>query len=145
MDEDESAAENVQMTGRLDRGPPGPYFLLMQTLCPNIPSAMRFGLIFSLILAIIAVLFALQNPQPMEVNLLFFETEGSTALVLILTFGLGVVVGLLSMLPNQLRTRRKLKKLQKERDPGSGASSSFTSPKSSEVSETSGTGDPGEQ
>lgn len=96
---------------------------------------MRFGLVFSLILAILAVIFALQNPQTMEVNLLFFRTQGSTALVLILTFGFGVLVGLLSTLPSQLRTRRKLKKLQAEQDAppksepsGPTSSSSQTSP-----------------
>ena len=57
---------------------------------------MRIGLVLSLLLAILAVLFAVQNPQPMEVQLVFFSIEGSTALVLILTFGLGVTVGLLS-------------------------------------------------
>lgn len=92
---------------------------------------MRFGLLFSLLLAILAVIFALQNPQAMDVNLLFFETEGSTALILIVTFGLGVVVGLLSTLPTQLRTRRKLKKLQKSEESGSESSSPATSPKSS--------------
>lgn len=105
---------------------------------------MRFGLLFSLLLAILAVIFALQNPQSMEVNLLFFETTGSTALVLIVTFGLGVVVGLLSTLPTQLRTRRKLKKLQKARESTStpSSSSSVTSPKSSaESSRPGGTGD----
>lgn len=100
---------------------------------------MRFGLIFSLIFAIIAVVFALQNPQPMEVNLLFFDTNGSTALVLILTFGFGVLVGLLSTLPSRLRTRRELKKLQKERDPTSNGGSSPTASKSAGVSESSGT------
>ncbi len=75
---------------------------------------MRFGLLFSLLLAIIAVIFALQNPQPMDVNLLFYQTEGSTALILILTFGFGVVVGLLSSVPGRLRARRKLKELQQK-------------------------------
>ena len=75
---------------------------------------MRFGLLFSLLLAIVAVIFALQNPQPMDVNLLFFRTEGSTALILILTFSLGIIVGLLSSLPSRLRTRRQLKELQKQ-------------------------------
>lgn len=103
---------------------------------------MRFGLLFSLLLAILAVIFALQNPQPMDVNLLFFETEGSTALILIVTFGLGVVVGLLSTLPTQLRTRRKLKKLQKSQESESEPSSPVTSPKSSsESSRPSGTSD----
>lgn len=75
---------------------------------------MRFGLIFSLVLAIVAVFFAVQNPQPMDVNLLFFQTEGSTALVLILTFAFGVVVGLLSSLPGRIRARRQLKALQQQ-------------------------------
>lgn len=75
---------------------------------------MRIGLVLSLLLAILAVLFAVQNPQPMEVQLVFFSTEGSTALVLILTFGLGVTVGLLSSLPGRIRARRKLKALQKK-------------------------------
>lgn len=92
---------------------------------------MRFGLIFSLILAILAVFFALMNPKPMDVNLIFFETSGSTALILILTFGLGVLVGLLSTLPKQLRTRSKLKELQKKQESGSTSGSSVTAPKSS--------------
>lgn len=92
---------------------------------------MRLGLVFSLVLAIFAVIFALQNPQPMDVNLLFFETRGSTALVLIVTFGVGVLVGLLSTLPKQFRTRRKLADLQKQQEKSSTSSSSFTPPKSS--------------
>jgi putative membrane protein len=75
---------------------------------------MRFGLIFSLILAIIAVVFALQNPQVMDVNLLFFETQGSKALILIVTFALGVLVGVLSLLPGRIRARRALRKLKRE-------------------------------
>lgn len=92
---------------------------------------MRFGLIFSLLLAIFAVIFALQNPQPMDVNLLVFKTQGSTALVLILTLGLGVLVGILSMLPKQLRTRKELKELRKEQKTGSTSRTSTDGPKSS--------------
>ncbi|PQJ33971.1 hypothetical protein BSZ35_04510 [Salinibacter sp. 10B] len=101
---------------------------------------MRFGLIFSLLLAIVAVIFALQNPQPMDVNLLFFQTEGSTALVLILTFGFGVVVGLLSSLPGRIRARRELKALKKQRSSSetssSAASSSPNAPSPSDPSES---------
>ncbi len=96
---------------------------------------MRFGLIFSLALAIVAVIFALQNPQSMDVNLLFFETSGSTALILILTFGFGILVGLLSTLPKQLRTRRKLRALQRKQ--GTDASSSSPSTLSSGSSSSS--------
>lgn len=99
---------------------------------------MRFGLIFSLLLAIIAVIFALQNPQPMDVNLLLYQTEGSTALILILTFGFGVLVGLLSSLPGRLRARRKLKELQQNRDAADSSSSTTATPDpESSPSETS--------
>jgi len=89
---------------------------------------MRTGLVLSLLLAIIAVVFALLNPQPMEVDLLFFSTEGSTALVLILTFGLGVTVGLLSSLPGRLRARRELKALRKKTSADATSTSSPSSP-----------------
>lgn len=102
---------------------------------------MRLGLILSLLLAIIAVVFAVQNPQEMDVNLLFFQTQGSTALVLILTFGLGVVVGLLSSLPDRLRAQRKLKELQKKQKfdkKSSAASRSKTAPDASKTPGGSG-------
>lgn len=101
---------------------------------------MRFGLVFSLLLAIVAVIFALQNPQPMDVNLLFVRTEGSTALVLILTFGFGVIVGLLSSLPGRMRARRELKELR-AKNAGEGSSASITGSKSSRGSSSPGTPD----
>lgn len=96
---------------------------------------MRFALIFSLLIAVIAVVFALQNPQMMEVNLLFVDTQGSTALVLIITFGLGVLVGLLSALPSRVRDRRKIKSLEKSLQKVQDAS--FSSPSSSSASPSS--------
>jgi putative membrane protein len=97
---------------------------------------MRTGLILSLLLAILAVVFAVQNLQPMEVDLLFFETEGSAALILILTFGLGVTVGLLSSLPGRLRARRELKKLRKQQGNGSSDRSASGSASASESSKS---------
>lgn len=99
---------------------------------------MRLGLISALVLAVVAVIFALQNPQAMEVNLLFFQTEGSTALVLILTFAFGVVVGLISSLPGRLRAQRKVKELQKEQStsPGSPSSPPTSSPSSTRTGST---------
>jgi putative membrane protein len=71
------------------------------------------------------------------VNLIFFETSGSTALILILTFGLGVLVGLLSTLPKQLRARSKLKELQQKQGSESTSSSPMASSKSSSGSSPS--------
>lgn len=81
---------------------------------------MRIALVFSLILAVLTVVFALQNDEPMVVDFLFFNTTGSTALVLIVTFTLGVVVGLLSTLPGRIRDKRQLKKFKKDNSPSSG-------------------------
>lgn len=78
---------------------------------------MRGTLIFSLILAILAVVFALANPQEMDVNLLFAEVQGSTALVVILTLVIGVIIGLLSTVPAVYKERKKRKMLERGEDP----------------------------
>ena len=108
---------------------------------------MRFALVLSLLLSVVAVVFALQNPQPVEVNLLFLETQGSAALVLILTFALGVVVGILSTLPSRIRDKRELRRLKKGSSTGSVSpsgsterSSSVSPPKSSSGSSSSSSG-----
>lgn len=75
---------------------------------------MRITLVLSLVLAVLTVVFALQNDDPMSVDFLFIQTQGSTALVLIVTFALGVIVGLMSTLPGRLRDRRELKKMKKK-------------------------------
>lgn len=77
---------------------------------------MRIALVFSLLLAVLAVLFALQNPQTIRVNFILYETSGSAALVLIVTFAIGVLVGLLSTLPGRIRDRRQLKKTKRQLD-----------------------------
>jgi putative membrane protein len=94
---------------------------------------MRTALVMSLVLAVVAVVFALQNPQMVRVNLLFVETQGSAALVLILTFALGVAVGILSTLPSRIRDKRELKRLKKSRSTGTSTSgmSSSSSPSAS--------------
>lgn len=90
---------------------------------------MRFALVVSLLIAVLAVIFALQNPQFMEVNLFFLgSTRGSTALVLIVTFGIGVLVGLLSTLPGRIRDRRRVKSLEKSLQKEQDASPSASPP-----------------
>jgi uncharacterized integral membrane protein len=56
---------------------------------------MQLLLIVALGLAILTVIFALQNPIPVGVTFLLWKFEGSLALVLISTFALGVLVSLL--------------------------------------------------
>lgn len=49
-----------------------------------------------LVLALLFVLFVVQNTQVVEVSFLFWSTQASRAFVLLGTFVLGLVVGLLS-------------------------------------------------
>lgn len=74
----------------------------------------RLAMVGALVLLFVAILFALQNTQPIRVNLLFVSTEGSAALVLVCTFIIGVLVGTLALVPARLRDRRRIKQLEKE-------------------------------
>ena len=75
---------------------------------------MRFTLIISLLISLLAVIFALQNPEIIPIEFGPFDVEGSTALVLLITFALGVFVGILFMLPSRLKSRKKVKTLKRQ-------------------------------
>ncbi|HCJ67238.1 MAG TPA: DUF1049 domain-containing protein [Elusimicrobia bacterium] len=53
-------------------------------------------LVVALLIAILAVIFALQNPTNVTVTFLTWRFGSSLALVLLLTFALGVLLGLLA-------------------------------------------------
>ena len=74
---------------------------------------MRLALVFSLVIAILAVIFALQNPQMADVQLGTLDLRGSMALILIVTFFIGVLVGVLAALPSWFRNRREVNRLRK--------------------------------
>jgi putative membrane protein len=67
--------------------------------------SMQSFLIAALGLAILTVIFALQNPIPVGVAFFSWKFEGSLALVLLLTFGLGVLVSFLISIPAILKRR----------------------------------------
>lgn len=89
---------------------------------------MRIALVFSLLLAILAVIFALQNPQMADVYLFGAEVRGSTALILIVTFAIGVLVGVFATLPGWISNRRKLHRLRKQVAEGSPTTTDATEP-----------------
>lgn len=60
---------------------------------------MQSFLIVALGLAILTVVFALQNTVPVVVTFLIWKFEGSLAMVLMLTFALGVLVSSLVSIP----------------------------------------------
>ena len=67
-----------------------------------------FLLILALLIAIVAVVFAVQNPAMLTVTFLAWDFEQSLALVLIFTLVLGLLIGLLGMLPGLIRSRWRL-------------------------------------
>jgi uncharacterized integral membrane protein len=79
-----------------------------------------FLVIASLIIAILAVLFAIQNANIIIVSFLVWQFQGSLALVLLLTFALGFIAGLLIILPKLIKRsfiipsrKKKLEESQK--------------------------------
>lgn len=81
-----------------------------------------FFLIFALIVAIGAVVFALQNSIQVTVALFAWSFSGSLSLILLGTLILGVLIGLLVLLPGSIKRsfqfsglRRSLNKLKKEK------------------------------
>ncbi len=75
---------------------------------------MRFALILSLLVAIIAVVFAFQNPEPASVEFLTFQSvEVPLALVIIVSLLAGVILGSLFSVPTRIRSRSRIKALEK--------------------------------
>ncbi len=74
---------------------------------------MRFALVLSLVLSILVAVFALLNTAEITVNFGFIEASGPIALVVILSFVLGVAVGALAMVPGRMKRRKELKALKK--------------------------------
>ncbi len=84
---------------------------------------MRATLIVSLVTAVLTLIFALSNTQPMDVNLLVTSVRSSTAAVLIVTFILGIVVGTLATLPSRLRKHKERKDLKRHTSPSDSSKS----------------------
>ncbi|WP_414574589.1 LapA family protein [Anabaena sp. CCY 9402-a] len=70
--------------------------------------------VLALLIAIFAVIFALQNSSPILVQFLGWQTEESMALVLLLTFTFGVLFGLLVSLPTLIKGMRQLANLKRK-------------------------------
>lgn len=73
-------------------------------------------LVLALIIAIFAVIFALQNTAMVTVTFLLWTFEQSLALVLLLSLAAGVVVGLFTLLPTTFRQKFSLSSQRKKLD-----------------------------
>jgi putative membrane protein len=78
---------------------------------------MQLQLIVAIIIAILAVVFALQNAVPITVSFLTWRFESSLALVLLITLGLGILMSLLVSVPSVIKKMKVIssqkKKIQK--------------------------------
>lgn len=77
---------------------------------------MKIFTLFALVVGIVAVIFASQNAAPVLVRFFGWQAQESMALVLLLTFALGVVSGLLVSVPPMIGRMRKIAQLKRKVD-----------------------------
>ncbi|MHB0989323.1 MAG: LapA family protein [Bellilinea sp.] len=77
---------------------------------------MSILLVLALVIAIIAVIFALQNTAAVTVSFFFWQFHESLALVLLLTVILGVLIGILTILPGSIRSKWRISSQRKKVD-----------------------------
>ena len=80
-------------------------------------------LILALAIAIVAVIFALQNTATITVAFFAWKVTGSLSLVLLVALAIGVLIGLLFLMPSYVRNsfqvsghRKRIGSLEKELD-----------------------------
>jgi uncharacterized integral membrane protein len=80
-------------------------------------------LIAALIIALVAVIFALQNTMTITISFLVWKITGSLSLVLLVTLAIGVVIGLLVLAPSAIKNslavsshKKRVGSLEKELD-----------------------------
>jgi uncharacterized integral membrane protein len=71
-------------------------------------------LILGLVIGAAAVVFALQNMTPITVVFLTWKIEGSLAVILILSFAVGMLVSFLFILPEFMRRSFQLSSLRRK-------------------------------
>ena len=75
---------------------------------------MRIAVIISLLIATLAIIFAVMNPIAVDINFGLFTIHGAPLpLLLITTLLLGLLIGYLAWLPARIAMRRKLRSLER--------------------------------
>jgi GGDEF domain-containing protein len=77
---------------------------------------MRLYVISALVIAFLAILFALQNTNLVTIQLFIWEYRQSLALILLGTLAIGVLIGILISFPAILRRNFKAARIQKQAD-----------------------------
>ena len=73
---------------------------------------MKLALVGAIILSVLMALFAVQNAQQVQVTFLGWYFDGPLVIVLLLTFGIGVLAAFLSMFPGVVKRSREIAKLK---------------------------------
>lgn len=73
---------------------------------------MKFALIAAIAVSAVMAFFAVQNSQHAQVTFLGWYFDGPLVIILLLTFGSGVVATFLATLPGSLRKSIEIKKLK---------------------------------
>jgi uncharacterized integral membrane protein len=76
----------------------------------------QLGLIFSLLLAILVAVFAIQNAGPVTLRLGIWSAETSLVVVILVAVAAGAAVASLLGLPGWIRDRSRLRQLARELD-----------------------------
>ncbi len=84
---------------------------------------MIFSLILALFFSIVAVIFALGNTDVVTISFLTWHIEGSLALILLVSVAIGIVIGVLLMVPGAIKRnlalsgqKKKIKTLEQQLD-----------------------------
>jgi len=75
---------------------------------------MQIFLYFGLFIAIFAILFAVQNNDPVTVSFIIWKFEGSLALILLITMAIGALISSLISIPNNVKVRWDSRNLRKK-------------------------------
>ncbi len=91
---------------------------------------MLLSVLLTILVTIVAVIFALQNVTVVQVSFFGYPAEGSVGLFLLIALGIGVLLGILLMLPTVIsrsvalfRQRRKVAALEKKQREAEAAAS----------------------
>ena len=75
---------------------------------------MQLWLIIAIVVAILGVVFALQNAVPITVSFLTWEFQSSLALVLLLSIAIGVLLSLMVSIPSKIKNMKLISNQKKK-------------------------------
>lgn len=75
---------------------------------------MLIFLFFALFIAILAIIFAVQNIDPTTVSFFVWDFEGSLALIVLISLATGALISYLASLPSNIKNRLTIRTMRKK-------------------------------